>query len=237
MKAEARDVIRDHKPGIVLVALAYLVIMWVLQVLSVKLQFPGMALRDIYGAWFDTAAMENALKASLGQTYMSRVIGFLLNIMGVVVGAGFTLACLKVSRRMEAGVGELFDCFAFLLKVMWLNILTGLLVAAWSVLLVVPGIIAAYRYSFAMFVLLDDPRKGVVTCLRESRELTDGHKTELFLLNLSFIGWILLSMIPGVGVYSLPYMEIAKANYYCAISGRYAPAPQAPYDSGTGWDA
>ena len=60
-------------------------------------------------------------------------------------------------------------------------------------LFVIPGIIAAYRYSFAMMNLCDDPGIGVMEALRRSKQQTDGNKGTLFLLTMSFLGWLLLA--------------------------------------------
>ena len=67
----------------------------------------------------------------------------------------------------------------------------------WSLLLVVPGVIAAYRYSQAFYILADDPRKSPHQCIEESKQMTMGNKMALFLLDLSFIGWIILAQIPA----------------------------------------
>ena len=82
----------------------------------------------------------------------------------------------------------------------------------------IPGIIAAYRYSFAVYVMIDHPEMSAMDCLRESKRLTTGYKRQLFLLDLSFIFWFLLTMIPIIGyvaqVYVTPYMESARVLYY-----------------------
>jgi hypothetical protein len=71
--------------------------------------------------------------------------------------------------------------------------------------------------------LIDDPTKSPVQCLRESRIMMAGHKWELFMLDLSFIGWYLLGLIPYVGyaaqVWSVPYIGMTKAVYYETLTG------------------
>ncbi len=90
----------------------------------------------------------------------------------------------------------------------------------WSLLFVIPGIIAAYRYSMALYVLIDNPELGALECLRRSKEMMRGNKFKLFVLELSFIGWILLATIPLVNIYVMPYMETTVCNFYNAVSGK-----------------
>ena len=93
--------------------------------------------------------------------------------------------------------------------------LKKLYVALWSLLLVVPGIVAAYRYRQALYLLLDHPEKSAWQCLRESSALMSGHKWELFVLDLSFLGWALLSaMFAPVSIWLDPYRAITNAGFY-----------------------
>ena len=66
-----------------------------------------------------------------------------------------------------------------------------------------PGIIASIRYSQAFFILADDPSKGIRQCMDESKAMMKGNKSKYFLLSLSFIGWMLLAMIPASIVESI----------------------------------
>jgi len=234
IKKEARLAMRDQKPSIFLIAAVYLVINFVMDTLGVKLQYPGMTLFEIVTNAFDEEKLEMLMKAGLRQNYLSKVIVFAMQIMSWVLAAGFTMTCLAVSRRQEAGFGTLLDPFAFLLKVMWLNILIAVFVTLWSILLVIPGIIAAYKYSLAVYILLDDPSKRVIDCIGESKNMTSGYKWELFVLDLSFLGWTILSLVPFVSIYSLPFMETTKAIYYNRISGCGVQAN--PYEGSEGFD-
>lgn len=234
MKRNARLAMRDHKPSIYLITLAFLVIGAVLSSLSTKLQFPGLSLLDIIKDSLTEEGNAALISAGEHQTFLASVLGFAISIMVDVLAAGFTLSCMAVSRRQEAGVGMLMDPFAFLLKVFWLDFVTSLFIFLWSLLLLIPGIVAAYRYSFALNILLDDPSKGVMQCIRESKALTYCHKGDLFVLDLSFIGWIILSVIPFVWLYTLPYYETTKANFYNAVIG-WQPDPE-PQTEENPWD-
>lgn len=73
-----------------------------------------------------------------------------------------------------------------------------------------------YAYSMAYYIKLDHPDYGWKACIDESRRLMDGHKWEKFVLDLSFLGWIIVgSLCLGVGtLWVTPYMEATNAQFY-----------------------
>ena len=162
------------------------------------------------------AVMEMMTKAT--PSAGASLIDMLLRLAMAVVGVGFSLFVMNSVRRSQPAIGNLLDGFGMFPRVLFLIILQIVLIFLWSLLLVIPGIIAAYRYSFAVYVMIDHPEMSAMDCLRESKRLTTGYKRQLFLLDLSFIFWFLLTMIPVVGyiaqVYVTPYMESARVLYY-----------------------
>ena len=75
-----------------------------------------------------------------------------------------------------------------------LQFLMSVFVALWSLLFVVPGIIAAYRYSMAFYIVHREPDLDAMAALNRSKELTMGHKSQLFHLDLSYLGWYILGL-------------------------------------------
>lgn len=133
---------------------------------------------------------------------------------------GYQSYCLKVANRDNTmSYGDLFASTKYLLKALGLSIMIALFTILWSLLFIIPGIIAAYRYSQAIFVLVENPDKGVMQCIRESREMMVGHKWEFFVLELSFILWQLLVLVTCflANIYVYPYTMVTYANYYNAI--------------------
>lgn len=233
MKLDARDAMRTHRPSVYLVAFVFLAITFVLETLSTKLQFPGLKMEEIIRYAYDEDMAMQLWAAASGRSGVSRLLDLAIAIMTGLLGGGFSLFCLCVSQRREAGVGTLFDLFGWFFRFLWLEIVMGFFIFLWSLLLVIPGIVAAYRYSMAPFIFFEDPEKGALQCIRESKAMTMGFKGQLFVLDLSFIGWALLSVIPLVSIFTTPYIGVTKANYYRVLSGQYAaPGPQRPrYDS------
>ena len=102
-----------------------------------------------------------------------------------------------------------------------LGLLSGLFTALWSLLLIVPGIVKAYSYSMAFYIRQEGggQNKDAIDCITESRMMMDGHKGQLFCLDLSFLGWYLLgALCLGIGIlFVAPYHEMARANFYEAL--------------------
>lgn len=94
-------------------------------------------------------------------------------------------------------------------------------VSLWTIVFIIPGIIAALSYSQTFYLMIDDPSLSGMDALRKSKELMKGHKCEYFLLCLSFIGWAFLAaMTFGIGfIFLLPYMALSQAVYYNNLVG------------------
>ena len=97
-----------------------------------------------------------------------------------------------------------------------LGLLSNLFIFLWSLLFVIPGIIKAYSYSMCFFIQQQSANKDWKYCLDKSKELMEGNKMKLFLLDLSFLGWYILgSLCFGIGVlFVIPYHQTPRANFY-----------------------
>lgn len=89
----------------------------------------------------------------------------------------------------------------------------------WFLLLIIPGIVKAYAYSMVPYILADNPNIGAKKAIRLSNEMTDGHKFDMFVLDLSFIGWYLLGALAlGIGVlFVMPYENATGAELYIVL--------------------
>lgn len=115
----------------------------------------------------------------------------------------------------------------------------GMLIFLWSLLFVIPGIIASYRYAMTPYILAENMDLSVMEAISESKRLMKGNKLRLFFMELSFLGWQILCVLT-LGIASLwvgPYMEAAKAAFYREISeNRYSQPKVEPESSeGTIW--
>ena len=139
------------------------------------------------------------------------ILAFLLN---AVLSAGFVLYCMAIRRGERAEYLTLFDGFSFVGKLILLDLITALFIFLWSLLFLIPGIIAAYRYSFARFNLYENPGIGVMEALDMSKRQTLGYKSQLFMLDLSYIGWILLARLPSTLLAQLVARDITAQMLY-----------------------
>lgn len=148
-----------------------------------------------------------------------RILSFLLS--GVMCLGMSRLSLNIINNREEAEFGNLFSGFSVYLKTLGLYILSTLAIMLGTVLLIVPGIIISLMFSQAYYILAEDDNKSIIQCLRESSEIMKGHKWELFLLQLSFIGWMLLVIVTvGLAVIWVePYTQVTFANYYLELKG------------------
>lgn len=97
-----------------------------------------------------------------------------------------------------------------------IGLLTTLFTALWSLLLVVPGIVKFYSYAQSFYVKADHPDYDWKACVDESTRLMSGHKMDLFILDLSFIGWYIVgALCLGVGtLWVVPYHVTARTRFY-----------------------
>ncbi len=215
IKQNAKGVISSTKPSPILVGLVYLAVTYVLQFLSYTVSGQYQAYMKM---------MEQMMAGNLDYVPQlphpnagSVIIGLAIFLMMMMLSAGFTIYCMNICQFRNAGFGNLFDGFAIFFKVLWLTILMGIFVWLWSLLLIIPGIIAAYRYRMALYIMIDNPQLGALDCIRASSNMMNGHKGELFVLDLSFLGWALLTAFPFVTIWVTPYTSVTYTNYYLAL--------------------
>lgn len=145
----------------------------------------------------------------------------LVALLSSILSAGFVLYCMAIRRGERAEFLTLFEGFSFVGKIIGLEIVMAIFISLWSFLFVIPGIIAAYRYRFALYNLYENPGIGVMEALNMSKQQTAGYKGQLFVLDLSYLGWNLLAAVPGIIQIVLLYQAVFQAF----ASGGYAMDP------------
>lgn len=148
------------------------------------------------------------------------IISSLIRIfLGGVITLGISKFVLNFATNKEAKFNDLFSGFNIYLKTLGLWILMLLSIGVAAIFLIVPGIIVALMFSQAFFILSENNEKSINQCLKESSEMMKGHKVELFVLGLSFIGWWIVAAITfGIGgLWVYPYQQVTLANYYLAL--------------------
>lgn len=135
------------------------------------------------------------------------------------LGMGFALAFLLFVRgeaEEENLVTKPFSVFNHYGRWLGASLLVLVFTFLWSLLFIIPGIVKAYSYAMTTYIVHDNPEMHVRECIRQSQRMMKGYKMKLFLLDLSFIGWILLGIISfGIGLlWVRPYMETSHAKFY-----------------------
>ena len=146
------------------------------------------------------------------------LIGLVLFILALPLTWGFQTLFLGAVRGGEATAKDMFEGYnkELFSRVLTTTLLYYVYVFLWSLLLLIPGCIKAYSYAMTPYILKDNPEMKNNAAIEESMRMMDGHKLELFLLDLSFIGWALLSLLTcGIGfLWLVPYMNMARVNFY-----------------------
>ncbi|MGP1569370.1 MAG: DUF975 family protein [Eubacteriales bacterium] len=136
---------------------------------------------------------------------------------------GYVAFSLSFFRKQEAGITKLFDGFEHIIKLLGLTIVMGIFIALWSLLLIIPGIVAGYKYSQAYNILYDHPEYGILKCISESKKMMTGNKAKLFMLTLSYIGWIIIASIPTVVLSMvLGAQELANPDIFAVVAQNIA---------------
>ena len=143
-------------------------------------------------------------------------------VLGGAVSLGYAKYNLNLIDGNTANVEDLISQFNRIGDGFVMRFLTVLYTVLWSLLLVVPGIIAVYSYSMAPYILYENPGMKAKEAIKASKALMKGNKWRLFCLEFSFIGWGFLSALSlGVGMLFLrPYIEAAGAAFYRDIKAK-----------------
>jgi len=223
LKAGARMLIFENSPRLFFISILYVFILALISWLIFRL--PGnIDLQDIYGR------LASGELPGLGIIYTNfRPVGvflsLLLYLLQPVLDVGFMSFCLKTNRNQNTEVKDIFNGFFFFLKIIAIFFITAFFIFLWSLLLIIPGIVASYRYRLAYYILLDDPGKTAIQCITESKLLMNGRKLDLLIIDLSFLGWYILDFIvimviptsfavPIVSIWLAPYVGLTRAGFY-----------------------
>lgn len=149
------------------------------------------------------------------------VLFALINLLVVLTIAGplflgWYRFFLGIVRRETPELGRLFDGFKTFGRTFAAYALMGLYVSLWSLLLVVPGIVAALAYSQTFFILSDHPNLTAAEAIDRSKHMMNGFKWKKLCLGFRFVGWILLSAVTCfIGLlWIYPYMMASYAHFY-----------------------
>ena len=150
----------------------------------------------------------------------SAIYAIIQFIIGSGVGVGYAQFNLDIIDGCETRIGTLFSRFSQIKTAIAAKILIFIRVFFGFIFFIIPGIMALYSYSMVNFVMADNPDLNAREALRESKRIMKGYRWNLFCLELSFFGLILISVLTlGIGfIWTIPYMQATYAAFYREIA-------------------
>lgn len=149
------------------------------------------------------------------------VMGIALFILGSVIGVGYRKYNLNLVDRQEAGFENLFAYFPHWKNAFKTKLLKTIYEILWTMLFIIPGVIASYSYAMTDYILTENPELTAKEAIEKSKDMMEGNRWRLFCLEISFFGWVILSLLTlGIGsLWLTPYMEASMAAFYREVSG------------------
>lgn len=198
-------------------------------IIGFPLLFLGILLSEIMNFSFSISGDEK-LNAAGAFSYLLVFVVLFICLIGAqgIMNYGYLKVTLRLAKKESTTIGELFEGFrkSNVFKSIKVTTLMTVYTLLWSVLLIVPGIIKFISYSMAYYILLDHPEYTASEAIKKSQELMKGHKLDLFLLSLSFIGWFILGIIIGFFTFGIPFLWIypyyitTVSHFYLKIVNR-----------------
>lgn len=183
IKAEAREILRQHKWEIIkpylLLTLISLVISW---------------------------TMSNNLASNYDVTF-----NFIINLLLYPISLGIISYVLIIIRKKDVNKKQIFKFYNNFILVSGLYVLIYIFVSLWSLLFIIPGIIAGISYAMAPYIMVDG-NEDPLNCIRKSKKIMNGYKWDYFKFMISYFGWYLIIIFAFW--YVIPYVMVSEALYY-----------------------
>ncbi len=188
-KRKAKEVLRGCWQNAMLVAFFSGILGTVLQVLQLVL-LPNQ------NSFTSVERYAEALMQVPQQKWLLLLAASLLTlVLSPVLGLGCNHYFVELTRKNDLGFAGLFSRMQLFGKALWLYLRMAVQIFLWSLLLIIPGIVAAVRYSMAPYFLAENQEMSVSEALRRSKTAMEGRKMEFFSLMISFVGWTMLALL------------------------------------------
>lgn len=148
-----------------------------------------------------------------------------LGIFFYFVEVGFAYYMVKFITDKKYEFKDIFYYSKDYVRTFLVGLLNSIFIFLWTLLFIIPGIIKAFAYTLVPFILADEKYKdlGYLDVIKKSEEIMKGHKGDLFVFELSFIGWHLLAIctLGILYIWLLPYYKTAKYKFLYDIKTSY----------------
>ena len=237
LRREARAAMKATKPRPALVTLCAAALLALLTYLSMRVSGEIDAMKTMLSQLWETGGYDYVMPE--GTSGFGTVLAYALEAMALMLTVGLSYYCLQAARGTETGVSALMDGFPVFLRVVITAIFSNLVISCYALpysfavmysvtaefaigtvlalpLLVLP-VIAFYSYRPAILMIYDYRSMPALLSTRyvsSARALMKGKKWELFKLDLSFIGWFALCIVPFAALWVVPYYKITLSLFY-----------------------
>ena len=179
---------------------------------NVSFEYAGQTILSTSGGMNDqlsTVLVGSAIYIAIAAILLAAVYF----VLGSVIEAGYARFNMNLVDRAEANIESLFTYFSIWKTTAATRFLKTLYCFLWSLLFIIPGIIASYSYAMTGYILAEHPELTASEAIARSKEMMSGNRFRLFCLHLSFIGWaILCAFTFGIGnLWLTPYRQVAAA--------------------------
>lgn len=217
LKQEAREILRGARISPWLFALVFLLITDVLGTLNTLTS--GSLVARLQQFYPQVPVPAILLRFTALPRPLVTFIAVFVPLLNLLLEAGSALYHLGVRQGREMPLSTLFEGFSLAGRIIVLGLLQVVFVTLWSMLFVIPGVAAAYSYRFALYNLLEDPSLSPLEALRMSKAQTYGYKMDLFILDLSFLGWLLLAALTLdlLSIFVTPYYTQTLIGYFQTV--------------------
>lgn len=174
------------------------------------------------GNWHNGALVSFVAMVIVGVASAIPFLGYAAAILTGPITIGLMFVFLDLLReKKQPAVGDIFALFQEYTRYLMAYVLVYIYTLLWTLLFVVPGIIKSLSYSMTYYIMKDNPEITPSEAINQSMAMMEGHKMELFLLQLSFIGWFILGLLAfGIGLFwVIPYQYTAIAAFYEKVKG------------------
>ena len=178
------------------------------------MQMARESLKDKWGVAVVTFLIYSLIIAGLSIIPFIGSIGSLL--LAGPFAYGIALFTISISRDHPADFKQIFEGLNNFTNNLITYLLMALYIFLWTLLLIIPGIIASISYSMTFYILVDEPDLAPREALEKSKNMMYGYKWKFFCLGLRFLGWAFLCLFTlGIGfLWLLPYMYVSYVKFY-----------------------
>lgn len=178
---------------------------------------------ETYSSVFGVEVVNRILSFYKDNYMIILIVSLAVSLFLSILQYGECKVFIDVVEGRDASFSTVFDGLLYAVKAVAANIYVIILTILWTMLFIIPGIVAALKYSMTYYIIAENPEIPITDAVDMSKNMMDGHKMDYVMLLLSFIPWIILVTITGglASIYVTPYMNAASAQFYVMVRDEY----------------